>query len=351
VTDRNCLWNAAELNAFVARCGDTPVAFAPPGSVNRQTPSLWEGLEPEDRSPDRSRSLADVICHEVVGIETVTANLTRLPLSLAVSAFDSETWCTLVLQSGSLQAAGPFQPLDSPLREWLLRALRAGRPIGTSRESWMGPIVEAGRIDELRTTDVNSIYGFVTGRCGLAESKLPLLVPADISESSNWLAPYLEVFSSSQWGCAVKSEPDGRALAAGVWQMNGFLDRSHEFAQSVEGKGRNRAGDYWHAIMHRRETDYSNAKYWVRRVGSHGIHGFLARDANHILAGCASAEAPHWRRALTDQGGQKWNGLAFVELCEQLAGGKDRELLLAARQIQLIEMALLLASTYHDAVA
>jgi len=37
-------------------------------------------------------------------------------------------------------------------------------------------------------------------------------------------------------------------------------------------------------------------------------------------------------------------------LCEKVAAGRDGELSLAARKIQLIEMVLLLSSTYHDAV-
>ena len=39
--------------------------------------------------------------------------------------------------------------------------------------------------------------------------------------------------------------------------------------------------------------------------------------------------------------------LAFVDLCEQVDKSGDEELMLAARQIQLIEMVLLLKSTYY----
>jgi hypothetical protein len=118
-------------------------------------------------------------------------------------------------------------------------------------------------------------------------------------------------------------------------------------AQSVEGGCRERAGDYWHAITHRREPDYSNAKYWFRRVGTHGIHRFLARDADDILETCASSAAANWRSKITGNSSEKWNPLAFVDLCEQLGEKGDPELSLAARQIQLIEMVLLLKSTHH----
>jgi hypothetical protein len=203
----------------------------------------------------------------------------------------------------------------------------------------------------MSTSAPNSALGLILDRCELTESSLPELVPAADSERPAWLVEYLEASVGRRLGCAVKSAPDGIALAAGVWQMNGCLERSHQLAQSVEGRGRNRTGDYWHAIMHRREPDYSNAKYWFRRVGPHDIHPFLARDADDILSACGSVDAPRWRSKLTEKGQQTWNALSFVDLCEYITNGQDAELSQAARQIQLIEMALLLSSTYHDAVA
>jgi hypothetical protein len=52
---------------------------------------------------------------------------------------------------------------------------------------------------------------------------------------------------------------------AGAWLLNDFLDESHSISQGVETT----SGSFWHGIMHRREGDFSNAKYWFRRVGSH----------------------------------------------------------------------------------
>ena len=52
-----------------------------------------------------------------------------------------------------------------------------------------------------------------------------------------------------------------------LWLRNDFLDESHQISQSIETA----TGSYWHGIMHRREPDFSNAKYWFRRVGSHPI--------------------------------------------------------------------------------
>jgi hypothetical protein len=303
------------------------------------------------RTKDGTSAIADLCRDNNIGIETATTNLVRLPLLLAICAFDPEVWSAVVIHSGALQAAGPFRDVTSPIHEWLLRAAIADHPIGIHHAEWSELLLQPVDDAELMAFATAAANGILSDGSISTDSPLPELVPPGNSEGSAWLVEYLEASVGRRFGCAVKSEPDGIALAAGVWQMNGFLDRSHELAQSIEGKGRNRAGDYWHAIMHRREPDYSNAKYWFRRVGRHDIHPFLARDADDILAACGSVDAPRWRSKLTEKGQQKWNALAFVDLCEYITNGHDAELSQAARQIQFIEMALLLSSTYHDAVA
>ncbi|WP_283434442.1 hypothetical protein [Neorhodopirellula lusitana] len=54
---------------------------------------------------------------------------------------------------------------------------------------------------------------------------------------------------------------------SGLWLLAGDLDRSHSISQNDSSA----EGSFWHGIMHRRESDYSNAKYWFRRVGSHPV--------------------------------------------------------------------------------
>jgi hypothetical protein len=50
--------------------------------------------------------------------------------------------------------------------------------------------------------------------------------------------------------------------------LNDDLTRSHEIVQAQEGVA---TFDYLHAIVHRREGDYSNSKYWFRQVGAHPV--------------------------------------------------------------------------------
>ena len=58
-----------------------------------------------------------------------------------------------------------------------------------------------------------------------------------------------------------------QACIAGVWLYHDFLDESHTISQKLQST----TGSYWHGIMHRREPDYANAKYWFDRVSEHPI--------------------------------------------------------------------------------
>ena len=83
---------------------------------------------------------------------------------------------------------------------------------------------------------------------------------------------------------------------SGLWLLNNFLDESHKISQEIHTTG----GSYWHAIMHRREPDYGNSKYWCRRVGRHRI--FERLQHNRRSAGLLQQEVPEVS-ALPVQGG------------------------------------------------
>lgn len=80
------------------------------------------------------------------------------------------------------------------------------------------------------------------------------------------------------------------ACLAGVWLLHDFLDESHAISQGLATA----EGSYWHGVMHRREGDFDNAKYWFRRVGNHPLLAELAAtqgrwDAALFVDRCAAA--------------------------------------------------------------
>src|SRR5262245_2525262 len=54
----------------------------------------------------------------------------------------------------------------------------------------------------------------------------------------------------------VRMPHDAEALRAGLWLLFDYMEESHELSQKIATP----SGSYWHAILHRREPDPSNAK-------------------------------------------------------------------------------------------
>jgi hypothetical protein len=175
----------------------------------------------------------------------------------------------------------------------------------------------------------------------------PGLAPLPPGPSLNWLQSHLQFLSPEDLVPKATSDADAIALKAGLWQIHDYLDASHELSQSIEGEGRHRAGDYWHAIMHRREPDYGNSKYWFRRVGSHPIFEQLAKETAALLSKAESAKAQKFREQLMPGG--RWDPLAFVDFCQESSRSEDPQLIDTAERIQWMEMMLLLEQTYLDA--
>ncbi len=77
----------------------------------------------------------------------------------------------------------------------------------------------------------------------------------------------------------VTQETEATCLLAALWLWQDYLTESHELSQSVETA----TGSYWHAILHRREGDFSNAKYWYARAAGHPAYPSFANNAAVLL--------------------------------------------------------------------
>jgi hypothetical protein len=113
---------------------------------------------------------------------------------------------------------------------------------------------------------------------------------------------------------------------SGLWLLHDFLDDAHAICQNIDTA----SGSLWHAIMHRREGDFSNSKYWLRRAGPHDVFGLLGRRAGELAAARGASSAI----ATLTTGGQ-WEPFAFVDLVEAVERGRRpdaRELCLDIQQ-------------------
>jgi hypothetical protein len=126
---------------------------------------------------------------------------------------------------------------------------------------------------------------------------------------------------------SAKSDEDAKAAQAGLWLLHDWLDESHTISQSIHSA----TGSFWHAIMHRREGDFSNSKYWYARAAGHPALQTLAAQATPVVN-----EAPA-EKALLRLIASGWNPNAFVDLVESVSGGEGDACHSLAVQLQQLE--------------
>lgn len=204
----------------------------------------------------------------------------------------------------------------------------------------------------IRLVQSGSEYLLADGRVANADyhgfpAVLPELAPDEPGSERDWLYSLLQAYQPEADLGTITSRPDAVAVKAGLLCIHDYLEESHQFSQSVQHDGRHRAGDYWHHIMHRREPDYSNAKYWSRAVGSHPLFDELPDVAAPLFAQFQSSQVLDWQTALVSSG--RWSLNEFVDCCAEAAASGDPELNAFAKQVQWIEMQLLLQRTSLDA--
>jgi hypothetical protein len=172
----------------------------------------------------------------------------------------------------------------------------------------------------------------------LAPERLMELGPGRANQAAR---PLLEALTPESVLAAHQFVRRDAALAclAGLWLYHDFLDESHKISQEID----NVDGSYWHGILHRREPDYDNAKYWFRRVGSHDVGPALVSAARELTAAEPSDPSSAF---LTSQ--STWDHFRFVDLCQEAAARRG-VLERLCRKIQLHEWQLLFEHCGKDA--
>jgi hypothetical protein len=132
-----------------------------------------------------------------------------------------------------------------------------------------------------------------------------------------------------------------KCCLSAVWLLHDFLDESHTICQEIDTA----SGSFWHGIMHRREGDFSNAKYWFRRVGRHGAFEAIGQRAAELAA--VRGDERSIKKLITTGA---WDPFAFVDLCEAAIRGHGTSLELCL-DIQQAEWEILFDCCYRQVIA
>ena len=113
---------------------------------------------------------------------------------------------------------------------------------------------------------------------------------------------------------------------AALWLHHDFLDESHRISQTITDP----SGNFWHGIMHRRERDYWNSKYWFRNVGTHPGFSQLSKSVHDLIAESEETKISQILSA------KLWDPFLFVDLCEKYyqTESPEEKLLQKVQQIE-----------------
>ena len=138
---------------------------------------------------------------------------------------------------------------------------------------------------------------------------------------------------------SIQSSSMAQCCIAGIWLHHGFLDESHKISQSIATP----TGSYWHGLMHRREPDYSNSKYWFRRVGNHPVFTSLLESLAVMTPQAQITEFETMSKQST------WDPFTFIDYCE-MSCQQPSPLKELCKRIQQIEYQLLFDYCFHQTI-
>lgn len=154
-------------------------------------------------------------------------------------------------------------------------------------------------------------------KCNQLRQQLPelTLIHDQIQGSPTILKNIDELSNEALFGGAIENSDMAQAARAGLLLEAGGWNDAHRIVQELDTP----EAQYWHGIVHRREPDPSNAKYWFRSVGNHPVMDQLVRILSE-----SEEPKPIIFQQFIENG--KWNPFKYVDACmaSQEGGGEVR---------------------------
>lgn len=178
-------------------------------------------------------------------------------------------------------------------------------------------------------------------KCEQLQQKGP---PLTLVHDEKTIAPSLlkeihQLSNEALFGGTIVNSDMGQSARAGLILAAGGWDEAHRIVQALDIP----EAQYWHGIVHRREPDSSNAKYWFRQLKHHVIMDQLSKFATQNFGSEVQAV-----QQLTETG--RWDPFKFIDLCMACHKGSQKGLLPVLLGIQLMEFTSLLNYCRHLAL-
>ena len=150
-------------------------------------------------------------------------------------------------------------------------------------------------------------YSDFIERVFLAESLLKKLVPDDILDREVWRRVRDADDATITGGLPIGDPKMFQLVRGGLLYAMDDLDGCHQYFQDAPTD----LGSYWHGMMHRREGDFDNARYWFRRAGALPFFDNLHSKTANISSDVAKQLS--------------WDPYLFTGECEQRRFGAEDE--------------------------
>jgi hypothetical protein len=134
------------------------------------------------------------------------------------------------------------------------------------------------------------------------------------------------------------------ALRSGILVRADLFEEPHAICQEIPTA----TGSYWHGIVHRREPDFGNARYWFHRVGEHPVFAELFSELSSLVGRQGSEWRGHAAEKILKSGA--WDPFLLIELCEACHSGLGPECLRELESLQELEIEGLLRWSFEAAI-